>query len=123
VLSQLEDAALIEKRRVLRLLVETNTDLPSILDKPVIPTVPPERQAIITILNTHKFMASGVRDRAFEERTYKRLFYTNVINDWRHLRAFVDKYRTKGGRTNYQDFQWLAERWAKNPLKDDRRSK
>ena len=123
VLNQLQDEPIMAQRQTLRQLIETKRDLPAILDLPTSPAPAPERVAVLTILNLHEFMASGVREGAFDEKTYKRLFYTMVVDHWKHLSSFVVKYRDEKGETLYQDFQWLAKKWEKNPLRSDSKVK
>ena len=121
VLDQLQDDSLMAHRHTVRRLIDSKADLPAILDLPTIPTPPPERIAILAILNLHEFMASGVRQGAFDEKTYKRLFYTMVVGHWKYLSTFALKYRAGIGPTVYQDFQWLAEKWRDHPLRSDRK--
>jgi hypothetical protein len=68
------------------------------------------------VLNAYEFMAAGVREKAFDEKTYKRMYYSNVVTDWGILRSFVLEYRKTRGPTVYQEFEWLASRWAGDPL-------
>jgi hypothetical protein len=80
----------------------------------------PEYHTIMIILNMHEFIASGIREKAYDEKLYKRMQCSVVIRDWKALSGFVTEFRNSrddGGKTFYQDFQWLAERWEKNPLK------
>ena len=87
-----------------------------------------ETRAILTVLNSYEFMASGVRTGAFDEKTYKRMYYNSVKLQWLNYREFVVKYREKYKRdhpgkagqeadTFYQDFERLATRWLRRPLK------
>jgi hypothetical protein len=76
--------------------------------------------AIIEVLNAYEFIASGIRQGAFDEGTYKRLRCSNVLNDWQILYAFVQEMRnSKDSSTLFQDFKWLAARWRGKPLKAD----
>lgn len=79
-----------------------------------------ECKSIIEVLNAYEFIASGIRQGAFDEATYKRLRYSNVVKDWNILCAFVLELRNnKGSTTLFQDFKWLASRWQAKPLKPD----
>jgi hypothetical protein len=78
-------------------------------------------QSILLVLNTYEFIASGTREGAFDEYTYKRLRYSVVIRDWDNLCAFVLAFRKMKGLSGlFQEFEWLVERWRKKPLKIDR---
>lgn len=82
-----------------------------------------EYKAILLILNTYEFVSSGIRDGAFNESTYKRIRYSTLVKDWEALCAFVFEFRRVHGRSSlFQDFQWLADRWQKHPLKADHES-
>lgn len=85
-------------------------------------------RAIYDVLNSYEFMASGLRTGAFDEKTYKRMYYNTVVTHWEMFREFIFAYREKYKRENpgvaslnadtlYQDFQSLATNWAKHPLK------
>ena len=69
------------------------------------------------VLNSYEFMAAGVREKAFDEMTYKRMYFTNVVTDWPILKPFVMEYRKSRGPTVYQEFEWLASRWTDSRLK------
>ncbi|HEY6350210.1 MAG TPA: DUF4760 domain-containing protein [Candidatus Angelobacter sp.] len=82
-------------------------------------------RTILKILNSHEFAACGIRGRAYHEKLYKRMQCSTVIRDWDALSGFVaefrraNKHRTADGTgmSFYQDFEWLAIRWKKHPLK------
>jgi hypothetical protein len=85
-------------------------------------------RAIYDVLNSYKFMASGMRTGAFDENTYKRMYYNTVVTHWEMFRGFIEAYREKYKKENpgvsslnadtlYQDFQSLATDWSKRPLK------
>jgi hypothetical protein len=85
-------------------------------------------RAIYTVLNSYEFVANGLRTGAFDEKTYKRMYYNTVVTHWSLLREFVEKYREKyrkeyagvdslAAETLCQDFEALATNWARHPLK------
>jgi hypothetical protein len=81
-----------------------------------------EFKAILLVLNTYEFIGSGIRTHAFDEGVHKRLRCSSVIKDWEALDGFVADFRIqKQKQTLFQDFEWLYERWKKNPLKADSR--
>ena len=79
-----------------------------------------EYRAIILVLNAYEFAATGVREGAFDEMTFKRLRCGIVLRDWNALCGFVLEFRRKKAiPTIFQEFEWLARRWQANPLKED----
>lgn len=73
-----------------------------------------ENYCVLDILNTNEFIAVGIRESAFDEKTYKRLSRSRFIRDWDTLEPYVVEFRrTRGISTLFTEFQWLAERWKK----------
>lgn len=80
----------------------------------------PQRDAVLILLNNYEFIATGMRERAFDLSLYKRMSYSTVINDWKALKPFVfDLRRLVNSQTLFQEFQWLAERFCRKSLKPD----
>lgn len=80
----------------------------------------PERDAVLTLLNNYEFIATGMREKAFDLNLYKRMSYSTVINDWKALKPFVfDLRRLVSSHTLFQEFQWLAEKFSRKTLKPD----
>ena len=76
-----------------------------------------EYKAIMVALNTYEFVSCGIRTKAFSEEVYKRLRYSTVIRDWESFRGFVIEFRKEKARDSFfQDFEWLYDRWKKDPL-------
>ncbi len=86
-----------------------------------------EYQAIFKVLNGHEFIAAGIRQKAYDESLFKRMQCSTVIRDWNALSGFIMEFRNtiKGKVSNpetfYQDFEWLANRWMKDPLAPSKR--
>lgn len=77
-----------------------------------------EYKNILYLLNTYEFISVGIKTGAFSEKTYKRLRYTTLMGDWECFHGFVTEFRKgKSRNTLFQDFEWLYNRWKKNPLK------
>lgn len=77
-----------------------------------------ERRAILKALNNHEFIAVGIRLGAFDEKVYKQMQYNNVLKMWNVTSGFIYELRKIDGKgTLFQDFENLADRWAKKPLK------
>lgn len=76
------------------------------------------RPHILNILNNYEFIALGVRTGAFHEKTYKRAFYGVLTRDWDSCEAFITALRRQqGSETLFQEFEALAKKWKKKPLK------
>ncbi len=79
-----------------------------------------EYNAIGRVLNSHELVASGIKEGAYDENLYKRMKYTSVCLHWEALNGYVHQMRTNmKSDTLYQDFEWLAKRWCKKPLKKE----
>lgn len=77
-----------------------------------------ERKDILLILNNQEFIAVGVRLGAFDENTYKQMQCTNVLKLWEASKGFLEEIRREHSKdTLFQDFEKLALRWKKKPIK------
>lgn len=77
-----------------------------------------ERKDILKVLNTQEFIAVGVRMRAFDEKVYKQMQCSNVLRLWSASKGFIHELREADQRpTIFQDFERLACRWEKKPIK------
>lgn len=79
----------------------------------------PEREAILMVLNYREFVAVGINTGVIHEETYKRAYYNLMLRDWQYLANTVNSVRNSpnGKSTNFKDFELLAKRWKKKPLK------
>ena len=76
------------------------------------------RSCILAVLNNHEFIALGIRKKAFDEKIYKDLQYSNFLKVWDSCQGFIAELRrTRAKDTLFQEFEWLATRWKNNPLK------
>lgn len=76
-----------------------------------------ERRTILNVLNTHEFIAVGIRTRAFDEAIYKEMQCSNVLKLWHAAEGFIIEMRKIDGKaTIFQDFERLACRWEKRPI-------
>lgn len=79
-----------------------------------------ESDAILKILNHYEFIASGIREGAFDEKIYKRMQYGLVTRDWESLNGYIaDLRKARAHKTLFQEFEWLGKRWKKKSLKSD----
>ena len=77
-----------------------------------------ERKEILRVLNNQEFIAVGIRMKAFDEKVYKQMQCTNVLRLWDAAQGFIQELRTADGKkTIFQDFERLACRWEKMPIK------
>lgn len=77
-----------------------------------------ERAAILKVINNAEFIAVGVRLKAFDEQVYKEIHCSTVIRLWNSSCGFIHELRNRTGKhTLFQDFERLATRWKKDPIK------
>lgn len=77
-----------------------------------------ERKAILKILNNQEFISVGIRMKAFDERVYKEMQCTNVLRLWDASKGFIEEIRRERSKdTLFQDFEKLALRWKKKPIR------
>ena len=75
-----------------------------------------ENDCILLVLNSREFIAGGIREGAFDEKTYKRLQCQVFLRDWRAMEGYVSEFRrTRDRPTLFQEFEWLAKRWQADP--------
>lgn len=111
VIADKRDATLIKSRLIYARLKEENADFNAIGAQSLLKN-PEENQAILDVLNNYEFMASGIKEGAFDEDIYKRMKCSLIINDWKKLDLYVFALRKKEKRDKlFSEFQWLAEKW------------
>ena len=67
---------------------------------------------IIELLNFSEFVAVGIREKAFDEKVYKRLSRSRYIKDWETLHGYVTELRrARNLSVLFNEFQSLAEQW------------
>jgi hypothetical protein len=117
------DNELTQAKRDLLKLHESDTTFATFLDN----KDSLEHKNIMRVLNTHEFVACGIREKAYDEKLYKRMQCSVIIRDWDAFCGFVMEFRkskqsgASERSTFYQDFEWLATRWKADPLKPSRR--
>ena len=110
--------ALIEARRTVLALHGTKENLSKFATKDYVTSK--EAMAILTVLNFREFVAAGIREKAFDGAMYKRVQFSSLTRDWENLKGFILELRKTRNRPSlFQEFQLLAERWLKKPLKVD----
>lgn len=114
VLDQKRDTDLNDARQIVVALHRKNErNLSKYLEDPTTATY----KAIQATLNNYEFIASGIRESAFDENIYKRMRYSIMMKDWAALKPLIFEIRRHQDRpTLYQEYEWLCCRWEKNPL-------
>jgi hypothetical protein len=113
-LELLHDKEFLETRAKVKALIDAGLDIPALLSKEGIDN----RRLLLSILSRYEFMASGLREGAFDEGIYQRMYYTTIVTDWASLQAFIFALRKQRNlQTPYQELQQLVLRWQKHPLK------
>lgn len=75
---------------------------------------PDENEVIMSILNHYEFIASGIFEKALDEKIYKRMKKGVFVRDWKSLEPYVMELRRKENRPQiYIETQRLAEKWEK----------
>jgi Domain of unknown function (DUF4760) len=99
-----KDSELVEAKRALLKLHEAGEkNFAAFLNK----KDSPEHKNIMRVLNTQEFVASGIRENAYDEKLFKRMQCSVVIRDWDAFSGFVMEFRNSrpdanGARTFYQ---------------------
>jgi len=113
-LDALDDKEFIDGRRAVLALIHAGLDIPRLLSKDGLS----DRRKVLSLLTRYEYMASGLRERAFDTRIYKRMYYSTVLGDWDALEAFVRALRDdRRIPTLYQEVETLVIDWKKHPLK------
>jgi hypothetical protein len=70
------------------------------------------------VLNRLEFIASGIRNKAFDEKIYKEYNRTNLLKIWKAVAPLVAEIRRrKGVFTYYQEIEWLSNKWENKKVK------
>jgi hypothetical protein len=111
IIQQKSDEKLIEATREVYALSKAGNHISQLVDSDKEPT-------ILRVLNNQEFIAVGIRKGAFDESVYKEIQCSNVLKLWTATSGFIQEIRKIDGKnTIFQDFEHLAKRWEKNPIK------
>lgn len=81
-------------------------------------SIKPENGHIQTVLNNYEFIASGIKEGAFDEEIYKRMKRSITVRDWKAFSGYIAELRrSRGHETLYIEFEWLARRWENSHIK------
>ncbi|MAI37737.1 DUF4760 domain-containing protein [Alteromonas genovensis] len=79
-----------------------------------------QRDSVLRVLNNYEFIATGMREGAFEIKIYKRMTYSQLCHDWKILKPFIMSLRANvNSATAFQEFEWLAKKFQSSVLKVD----
>lgn len=76
-----------------------------------------ENKHFQTLLNNYEFIASGIKEGAFNELLYHRMRRSIIIRDWNSFEGYINELRkTNKNNKIYCEFEWLAKRWVKKEI-------
>lgn len=111
VLHEQQDEALTAARKVYASLRDQQANLTQYACKPSTDH-PDENAAILAILNNYEFIATGIREGAFDEQIYKRMKRSLVVRDWKDLSGYaLEKRKSTQREKLFVEFEWLAQKW------------
>ncbi|MHB9798448.1 DUF4760 domain-containing protein [Pseudomonas sp. MT3] len=117
-LTQKTDHNLIESKKAVGSIHSNGGDFTSLATKEK--SQDENRGHILAIINNYEFIALGIREGALDEAIYKRAVYSQVMRDWKAMKAFIMELRRQNQiDTLFQEFEVLAKRWEKEKLQCD----
>lgn len=77
-----------------------------------------DRIKIQYCLNFYERLAVSIKNGSYHEQMIKEVFYSSIVQNFEYSEPFIKALREKKGRNSYyQEFEWLAKRWKKSPLR------
>ncbi|WP_439242355.1 DUF4760 domain-containing protein [Lonepinella sp. BR2474] len=111
VMSDRKDNGLIQSRRLYAQMKSQKENFDALGSNPLLDNED-KNHAILDILNNYEFMASGIKEGAFDEEIYKRMKCSLIIQDWEILDIYVKALRKRENRPKlFCEFEWLATKW------------
>ena len=111
VMADRKDANLIQSRRAYARMKQDRVNFDAIGGAPLLENED-ANHAILDILNKYEFMASGIREGAFDEDIYRRMKRSLIIADWQMLNVYIYALRKRENRPKlFCEFEWLAKKW------------
>lgn len=75
--------------------------------------------AIRYVLNHYENLSIGIQSGIYDESMMRNAVYGIVVATYNRTKPFIAQMRnTHNSATLYQEFQWLANRWTRKPLKN-----
>ncbi|NMZ98108.1 DUF4760 domain-containing protein [Pseudomonas lundensis] len=117
-LTQRTDMNLIESKKAVGVIHNNGGDFTALAARDKVQEL--ARSHILSIINNYEFIALGIREGALDESIYKRAVYSQVMRDWKAMKAFVMELRRQNQiDTLFQELELLAKRWDQHSLKCD----
>lgn len=111
VMSDRKDGGLIQSRRLYAKMKSEKENFDALGSRPLLDNEE-KNHAILDILNNYEFMASGIKEGAFDEEIYKRMKCSLIIQDWEVLDIYIQALRKREKRPKlFCEFEWLAKKW------------
>lgn len=75
---------------------------------------------IHVVAGWYEFVATGIREAAFDFKIFRRLYCSLTVKDYERLRAFITQLNEHkdDGKTYYQEFAWLYKQLKNHPLEE-----
>lgn len=80
----------------------------------------PGNAVILKQINNYELISLGIKKNVFDERFYKRWFFSQLTRDYQKVEPYIAKVRERYRNDAYFcEFEALAERWERNkhPIK------
>lgn len=73
---------------------------------------------VVYVLNYFETLAVGIQEGILSEEILKKNYFSSIVRAHDRALPLINGVRSRHNRpTTYQEFCWLAERWAADPLK------
>lgn len=77
-----------------------------------------EVKSMLYVLNHFEFVSVGIKHGIYDENMYRDASHGTIVSLYEKSKPFIDSVRdTRARKTIFQEFERLAERWKKKPLK------
>lgn len=73
---------------------------------------------ILYLLNFYERVSVSIKNNIYDEVMIKEVSYGTIMSTYEKARTLIEAIRKLADKkTCYQEFEWLVERWKKDPLK------
>jgi len=76
-----------------------------------------EARAVRYLLNHFEIVSIGIQAGIYDEAMIKSCWHATVVRTWDKSRPLIAAARELNRNTMLQEFEWLARRWKRRPLK------
>jgi hypothetical protein len=110
-----------DSTELIKARLDFNTLVKSKLTKQVIKDLiegPVEKRSPInSVANRYEFIATGLKQGAFDRKIYKTAYSSQVIRDWKALAGYVTELRKQHSKeTAFVEFEWMAKKFQKKSI-------